>query len=197
MAESPARGNLFIISAPSGAGKTTLCNYLRKAFPQLEYSVSATTRPPRTGEIDGRDYHFVTRKQFKRGIREGLWAEWARVHDNYYGTPAAPIEKALAQGRSVLLDVDVQGARQLVSRFPEAVTIFIMPPDMATLKKRLCGRGTDSPQVIARRLENARCEMQQKDFYRHVIVNDDLQAAVDKLVALVGNYLGDSGSSKG
>ncbi len=196
MAGPSARGKLFIVSAPSGAGKTTLCRYLRRAFPQLEYSVSATTRSPRPGEKDGRDYHFVSRQQFERGIREGRWAEWARVHDNYYGTPAAPIEKALAAGRPVLLDIDVQGARQLVERFPEAVTIFIMPPDMETLEKRLAGRGTDSPEVIARRLENARREMEQKDFYRHVIVNDDLEEAVGQLVGLVGSYLQQSGSRK-
>ncbi len=189
MAPATAKGNLFIISAPSGAGKTTLCKRLRKAFPGLVYSVSATTRAPRPGEVDGRDYHFVTREQFERGIEDGLWAEWAKVHDNYYGTPATPIDQALKQGRSVLLDIDVQGARQLLDRYPEAVTIFIMPPDMQTLEKRLAGRGTDRPEVIARRLENARREMEQKDLYGHVIVNDDLEQAVARLVSLVGSYL--------
>ncbi len=186
---------LFIISAPSGAGKTTLCKALRKAFPRLVYSVSATTRCPRPGERDGRDYLFVSRQEFRQGIETGAWAEWAEVHGNYYGTPAAPIDKALAEGRSVLLDIDVQGARQLLERYPEAVTIFIMPPDLATLEKRLAGRGTDSPEVIARRLENARREIEQKDFYRHVIVNDNLEQTVSRLVGLVGGYLSQADSS--
>jgi guanylate kinase len=150
--------------------------------------VSYTTRSPREGERDGVDYHFITREQFETRLSRGLWAEWARVHDNYYGTDAEFIEKCGCAGQDVLLDIDVQGARQILKRFPDSVTIFIMPPSMAELKRRLTQRGTEAPEVIDRRLTNAASEIARKDLYRHVIVNDHLDEAISAFIALIGTY---------
>ena len=123
-------GHLFVVSAPSGAGKTTLCQAARERLPELVYSVSSTTRQPRAGEVEGRDYFFVSEARFEQGIADGSWAEWARVHDNYYGTSARFLEDHLAAGRDVLLDIDVQGAKQILERYPEAVTVFIAAPSL-------------------------------------------------------------------
>ena len=180
-----SRGRLFIISAPSGAGKSTLGRLLRQRLPELAYSVSTTTRPPRPGEKDGQDYVFVDPARFRQGIAGGEWAEWAEVHGNYYGTSRAFIDAALAAGRDVLLDIDVQGAAQILERYPEAVTIFIMPPSMEVLRQRLVGRGTDSQDVIARRLADAQAEMACRDRYRHVVVNDRLEEALEALLAIL------------
>ena len=180
-----AKGALFIISAPSGAGKTTLCTRLLEYYPDIHYSVSYTTRSPRAGETDGKDYHFITREAFLEKRAQDHWAEWARVHDHYYGTSAEFLSDSAAQGRDVLMDIDVQGAIQIMERFPEAITIFIMPPSMEVLKQRLAARGTDDPAVIEKRLQNAAGEMAQKDRYRHVIVNDDLDTATNALIGIV------------
>ncbi len=179
---------IFIISAPSGAGKTTLCKAALAAFADMRYSVSFTTRPPRPGEENGRDYVFVTAPEFEAGIRCGRWAEWARVHGNYYGTSADVLEQSLSSGCDILLDIDVQGARQICARFPESVTIFIMPPSLEVLRQRLVSRGTDRPEVIALRIENAGREMAQRDVYRHVVVNDDLETAITELIHLIASY---------
>jgi guanylate kinase len=181
-------GILFIVSAPSGAGKTTLCGMVRRHFKDLAYSISSTTRKPRPGERDGVDYFFVSREAFEDGIAQGRWAEWAEVHGNLYGTSAQWICHALSQGRDILLDIDVQGARQLLSRFPDAVTIFICPPSMAVLEQRLRQRGGDDEATIAVRLRNAQAEMDQKAMYRHVLVNDDLDQAKSQLVAIIEGY---------
>jgi guanylate kinase len=181
----PRRGRLFIVSAPSGAGKTTLCSALRRRIPTLGYSVSATTRAPRPGEREGIDYFFTDPQTFEAGIREGRWAEWARVHDHYYGTPAAFLDRAMGAGQDLLLDIDVQGAAQLVERYPDSVTIFIEPPSMAVLARRLAARGTDDPASVARRLRNAEAEMRHRGAYRHRIVNDRLEEALDALAAIV------------
>jgi guanylate kinase len=190
MAEPSARpsGHLFIVSAPSGAGKSTLCNAARERFPDLRYSISATARPPRPGEVHGRDYFFVSENEFKKGIEEGRWAEWAVVHGNYYGTPADFIRDTLAAGHDILLDIDVQGAEQLMDRFPDSVSFFIMPPSEAVLRDRLEKRGTDDPAVIRRRMENARKEMALKDRYRHIIVNDDLSRAVKQFIGIIDRH---------
>jgi guanylate kinase len=185
---SPQQGLLFILSAPSGAGKSTLGGLLRTRIPDLAYSVSYTTRAPRRGEVDGQDYHFINRTEFEMAIAGKAWAEWARVHDNYYGTRAEDLQRLLDQGRDILLDIDVQGARQLVERFPMAVTIFIMPPSLEVLEERLRQRGTDEKAVIAKRLNNARQEMAQRNDYRHVIVNDDLETAANALVRVIETY---------
>ena len=179
---------IFIISAPSGAGKTTLCKAALAAFADMRYSVSFTTRPPRPGEANGRDYVFVTELEFEAGIRSGRWAEWARVHGNYYGTSADVLAQSLSSGCDILLDIDVQGARQICARFPESVTIFIMPPSLEVLRQRLVSRGTDRPEVIALRIENAGREMAQRDDYRHVVVNDDLETAITELIHIIDSY---------
>jgi len=179
---------IFIISAPSGAGKTTLCKTALAAFTDLRYSVSFTTRAPRPGEENGRDYVFITAAEFEAGIRGGRWAEWAQVHGNYYGTSAEVLAQCLASGCDILLDIDVQGARQICARFPESVTIFIMPPSLEVLRQRLVARGTDRPEVIAMRIENAEREMAQRDVYRHVVVNDDLETASAELIRLIDFY---------
>jgi guanylate kinase len=187
-ASKRSRGHRFIVSAPSGTGKTTLCRALRRRFPDIRYSVSYTTRSPREGEQDGIDYHFITKDEFEARLTRGLWAEWALVHDNYYGTDAGFLEKTVAAGEDVLLDIDVQGAIQILKRFPDSVTVFIMPPSMAALQHRLTQRGTEAPEVIERRVKNAVWEIAQKDLYRHVLVNDQLDEAISAFIALIGAY---------
>ena len=181
-------GRLFILSAPSGAGKTTLCRALMKHFKDMLYSVSFTTREPRKDEISGIDYHFVSREDFAEKIKEGKWAEWAEVHGNYYGTSAGFLDEALSSGRDVLLDIDVEGTRQILKRYPDSVTVFIMPPDLGILRKRIESRGSESIEVIERRLKNAEMEMAQKDIYKHVIINDSLDEAVADIVSIVEMY---------
>ena len=183
----PVSGRLFIISAPSGAGKTTLCRAIRDLFPDLRYSVSYTTRPPRTGEQDGQDYFFISADEFKNNIERNTWAEWAQVHDHFYGTSAEFIDHHLAQNHDILLDIDVNGTRQILARYPESITIFILPPTFETLKERLLKRGTDSAQTIARRLKNAEMELARKGMYQHIIVNDRLPDAVEALAAIIQN----------
>lgn len=185
---SPSPGRLFIVSAPSGAGKSTLCALLRERLPRLRYSVSSTTRPPRPGEIDGVDYHFIEEPAFRDGIAAGRWVEWARVHGHYYGTSSAYIDRMLALGHDLLLDIDVQGADLLVKQYPRAVTIFIMPPSIDTLEQRLKQRGTDSEDVIDRRLHNARDEMAARHRYRHIVVNDHLERAVEDLAGILAPH---------
>ena len=180
--------NLYIVSAPSGAGKTTLCEAALKHFKDLRYSVSYTTRAPRTGEIPGQDYFFVSRSEVEAGIRSGRWAEWAEVHGHFYGTSAQWIRDNLNAGRDSLMDIDVQGACQMVARVPAAVTIFIMPPSEEALGRRLRHRGTDDPRTISLRLENARQEMTQKDKYRHIIVNDEPAKAKGRFIDLIEQY---------
>lgn len=182
-------GRLFIVCAPSGAGKSTLCSAMRREYDKLTYSISYTTRSPRKDERDGRDYFFISVEEFERGISQGRWAEWAKVHNNYYGSSAQWIDEALAAGSHILMDIDIQGARQMLKHFPHAITIFIMPPSMEALENRLRARGTDSPETIALRLDNARKEIAQKDFCKHVLVNDDLESATQQLSALMRRYL--------
>lgn len=184
------QGCLFVVSAPSGAGKTTLCRAARERLPHLVYSVSSTTRRPRKGEVEGQDYFFVSEAQFREGIERGLWAEWAKVHDNYYGTSARFLDDHMQAGRDVLLDIDVQGARQIQQRYPEAITIFITAPSMPVLRQRLTARGQDSPEVIELRMKNARTEMDSRDVYRYVVVNDDLDAAIERFVDILSGGAG-------
>jgi len=183
--QKPRNGRLFIISAPSGAGKTTLCRAILKKFPDLRYSISHTTRPPRNTETPGVDYFFITPDEFKTKIRENAWAEWAEVYGHYYGTSAGFIDRHLSQGHDILLDIDVNGARQILSRYPESVTIFIMPPTLDVLRQRLIQRGTDSEAAVARRLENAITEMAGKDMYQHIVVNDALPQAIQSLCDII------------
>lgn len=181
-------GHLFIISAPSGAGKSTLCRAILDHFADLLYSISYTTRPPRQGEQNGVDYYFIPKDEFKKGISRHQWAEWAEVHGNYYGTSAEFLDQKLSAGRDILLDIDVQGTRQILKRYPGSITIFIMPPTLEILKQRLEDRGTDSPHVIAVRLDNAQKEMAHKTIYRHVVINDRLPDATAEMIAIFENY---------
>ena len=185
----PKRGHLFIISAPSGAGKTTLVKAVLQQFRDVLYSISYTTRKPRAEERDGIDYHFISKQDFKKGIHEGRWAEWAEVYGNYYGTSIEFIEKSLLSGCDILLDIDVQGTLQILKHYPDSVTVFILPPSMSALRKRLEMRGSDSQAVIEKRLLNARKEMTQKKMYRHIIVNDVLSEAIKELSAIFKKYL--------
>ena len=182
------RGHLFIISAPSGAGKTTLARAVLKQFTDMLYSISYTTRKPRAEERNGVDYHFISKQDFKKGIKKGRWAEWAEVYGNYYGTSAEFIEKSLSSGCDILLDIDVQGTLQILKHYPDSVTIFILPPSVNALRKRLEMRASDSKAVIEKRLVNARKEMAQKKMYRHIIVNDNLSAAIEELIAIFKKY---------
>jgi len=184
----PKRGHLFIISAPSGAGKTTLVKAVLQQFRDMLYSISYTTRKPRAEERDGIDYHFISKQDFKKGINKGRWAEWAEVYGNYYGTSVEFIEKSLSSGCDILLDIDVQGTLQILKHYPDSVTIFILPPSMNALRKRLEVRGSDSQAVIEKRLLNARKEMTQKKMYRHIIVNDVLSEAIKELSAIFKEY---------
>lgn len=186
--KSRIAGLLFIISAPSGAGKTTLRRAVLERCSDLLYSVSYTTRKPRDGEHGDIDYHFISTAEFEAGISADRWAEWASVHGNYYGTSAEFLDQNLAAGRDVLLDIDIQGTRKIIRRFPESITIFVMPPSLKVLEERLQSRGTDDANAIALRLENAKTEMAQKDLYKHIIINDRLADAIAELVAIINNY---------
>ena len=182
-------GNLFIISAPSGAGKTTLCKAVfDRIIPSLFYSVSYTTRKPRKGEQNGINYYFITESDFKNKIKQGEWAEWAEVYGNYYGTSSEFIDKALASGRDILLDIDFKGTLQILDQYHDSITIFIMPPSLDILKLRLKSRGTDSKLTIARRIDGAEKEIKNKDFYRHVVINDKLSVAIDDLISIIEKY---------
>lgn len=184
----PNRGHLFIISAPSGAGKTTLAKAVLQRFADMLYSISYTTRKPRAEEQDDVDYHFISKRDFKKGIKKGRWAEWAEVYGNYYGTSAEFIEKSLSSGCDILLDIDVQGTLQILKHYPDSVTIFILPPSVNALRKRLEMRGSDSQAVMEKRLVNARKEMAQKKMYRHIIVNDKLSVAIEEISAIFKKY---------
>lgn len=179
------KGRLFVISAPSGTGKSTVLAEVRRRLPDFEFSVSCTTRPARADEKDGREYHFIDREGFEAMIGDGAFVEWAEVHDNLYGTPRAPIEDALGAGRDVLLDIDVQGGMAIKKAFPEAVTVFLLPPDFEELQRRLAGRGTDSDDQIKLRLDNARKEMDFKDKYDRCVVNDSVERAAGELVDMI------------
>lgn len=179
------RGTLFVVSAPSGAGKTTLCREVRMRVGELAYSVSYTTRAPRPGEAAGTDFHFVSEDRFRELRDRGEFAEWAQVHGNYYATSAAAIDAALSKGRDVLLDIDAQGAAQLRARYPEAVLIFIVAPSMADLEQRLRERRSDAEREIQRRLQRAREEISLWKQYDYLIVNRDVKDAVDQLDAII------------
>jgi len=186
----------MILSAPSGCGKSTLIDLLLQEYPDLGYSISCTTRAPRGEEEDGVDYHFLTVERFKELLAEGAFLEWAEVHGNYYGTLLKPIEEVLAEGNSIILDIDVVGAEKVRHHVlhhlpPENplhagyVDVFINPPSLEELRSRLEGRGTDSPEAIERRLENAEGEMARAGEYMFRVVNDDLQTAYRRLCDII------------
>jgi guanylate kinase len=174
-----------ILSAPSGGGKTTIARALLARRPELGYSVSCTTRAPRPGEVQGRDYYFMTRSEFLAERERGAFAESAEVHGNLYGTLRSEVERVMAGGQHVVMDIDVQGAVQFVRAFPQSVTIFILPPSAAVLLDRLKGRNTESAAQLANRLQSALQELQHVDEYEYVIVNDDLERAVASVESIL------------
>jgi len=182
---SCGRGSILVISAPSGAGKSTLVRRLIATRPDLAFSVSHTTRPRRDGEKEGRDYFFVNRRRFERMIAAGEFIEWAEVFGHLYGTSKAQLQKILAEGRDVLLDIDVQGHQQVRKRLPEALSVFILPPSFEVLKRRLTHRHSDSPAVVERRLAAARQEISHWPEYDYLVVNDHLPRATKALGAIV------------
>jgi guanylate kinase len=184
-----AVGKVFVITGPSGVGKGTLIERLLERIPDLELSVSATTRPPRAGEVDGRDYHFLTPEEFERRVETGDFLEHATYIGHRYGTLREEVERRLEEGRSVVLEIEVQGARQVRDAMPEAVQIFIAPPDPKALRNRLEARGTDSPEAIERRLRTAEIELEAQGEFPHVVVNDEVQKASSELEGLVRGEL--------
>ena len=178
-------GQLFVLSGPSGVGKSSLRGNVRREFPWLAYSISYTTRPSRHGEIEGKDYHFISEETFLAMREAGVFVEWAMVHGNYYGTSADLLEKSLHEYGDVLLEIDVQGARQVKARFPQACFIFVLPPDRETLEKRLLQRGTEEGEDIETRLENAMAELLEASWYDYLIINDALDEAVKALKAVI------------
>ena len=182
---SKAAGNVFVVVAPSGAGKSSLVNALLAQDPKLCLSVSATTRAPRSGETDGKDYRFVSRDQFVALQQNNQLLEWAEVHGNFYGTPRDQIEQAIHQGRDILLEIDWQGARQVKRLFAQTIGIFILPPSIQTLEQRLQQRGQDSQAVITRRIEAASEEIMHAPEFEYVIINQDFRIALAELAEVV------------
>ena len=183
-------GLLIFLASPSGGGKTTIIHELLKRFPdEFAYSVSSTTREPRPGEIDGRDYHFLSEEEFRRKIERGEFLEWEHVHDYLYGTDKLKIEELLAKGKKVLLDLDVKGTLNVSKKYPhQSITIFIVPPSKDELLNRLKKRGTDSEQEIERRLERYKMEMEYAKYFQHVVVNDDLSQAVNRVLQIIRDF---------
>ena len=175
------KGLIFVISAPSGAGKTTICREFLKVAPRVRFSVSSTTRKPRRGEVEGRDYHFVSEEQFREGIAQGEFIEWEINYGNLYGTSKGHITGFLEEGYDMLFDVDTRGAKNLKTLYPDAVFVFILPPSMDALKERLGKRGSERGEPLAARLERAMQEMAENKRYDYVIFNDTIQASVDIL----------------
>lgn len=178
------KGALLILSAPSGAGKTTICKKLLARRKDLKYSVSCTTRAPRPGERDGKHYFFQTRDEFKRKIQRGELLEWAMVHDEYYGTPRRFVEDQIKRGGNVIMAIDVQGAMSIRRKHPAAILVFILPPSMDALKARLAGR-RDPTEIVAKRLANSHGELAAAKDYDYVVINDDLEMAVDQISCIL------------
>jgi guanylate kinase len=177
-------GNLFIVTAPSGAGKTSLVRALLAADANVQLSISYTTRPMRPGEVDGRDYHFVSREQFQQMLEQGEFLESAEVYENYYGTSQTWINRMMESGKDIQLEIDWQGAAQVRRIFPAALGVFILPPSLQALQQRLQGRGQDSAEVIARRMEAAREDISHVGEFDYAIINDEFDVAVDDLRAV-------------
>lgn len=183
--ESPSLGKLIVLTGPSGVGKGTLMQKLLQLHPELYYSVSATTRSPRPGEINGQNYYFITRSQFEKLVAQGELLEWAEFAGNYYGTPRAAVLEQIQSGKLVILEIELEGARQIRASYPNALSIFILPPSFAELEKRIRGRGQDSQEAIARRLNRAQEEIEAAAEFDIQIVNDDLETALNQIEAVL------------
>lgn len=180
-----SRGLLLVVSGPSGAGKGTICNALVGSHPEIFLSVSATTRKPREGEIEGKSYYFMQEEQFKEKIANGGFIEWACFCGNYYGTPKDKVEQLLEEGKDVILEIEVQGAMKVRSEYPEAVFIFVLPPSMHELRNRIVGRGTETEEVINERLKTAAWEFSHIAKYNYILLNDNIESAVERFSAII------------
>ncbi|MEC8277624.1 MAG: guanylate kinase [Myxococcota bacterium] len=186
----PIQGALFVVTGPSGTGKTTLIRETMQKIPELQFSVSATTRAARPKETDGVDYHFLSIKAFNDGIQNGDFLEWAEVYGNRYGTLRKPIEEALSKGASVVLDIDYQGAAQVMAEFPEAISIYVLPPSTEIIEARLRNRRSDSESVIQKRMKQIHIQLQHCAHFEYLVVNDDLDAAVSQFSSIfIANLL--------
>ena len=179
------KGSLFVLSGPSGVGKGTVLENLLDNYKEVVYSISATTRPRREGEMDGEDYFFLSDEIFFEMVKENKFIEWAKVHDNYYGTPRDFVDKTLEDGKDIILEIDIQGAKMVRNNYPDAVYIFLSPPSMEELENRLNKRGTENEKNKAIRLRNAQIELREKEKYNYQIINDNLNEAVDKLRSIL------------
>lgn len=186
---SAARGKLIVISAPSGAGKTTIAWEIMKRNPSLVFSVSATTRAKRAGEVEGRDYFFVTREDFRRRVEAGAFVEWEEVYGDHYGTLKEEVDRAMQAGHHVMFDVDVKGGLSIKRQYPEALLIFIRPPSMSVLRERLVKRRTESDATLGKRLERVPMEMEKGKEFDYQVVNDDLEQTVAEIQEIVKAYL--------
>ncbi len=185
-------GQLIVVSGPSGVGKGTICRAVMLRLPEVCLSVSATTRPQAETEVDGQDYYFMTRDVFEVGISEGRFLEYAEVFGNYYGTPKDKIDSLLSEGKTVFLEIDVQGGRQAKALYPNALLLFVLPPDMDTLNQRLRLRGRDTREIASRRLREAEAEIDAaKEFYEHFVVNDNLKQTIETVVGIIQNQVTD------
>lgn len=178
------RGNIFVISAPSGSGKTTLCNKLIKALPDLKMSISHTTRKPRAGEIEGVDYFFVDKETFEKMISNNEFIEWAEVYGNFYGTSKSVLQQLMEKGYDILLDIDTEGAKNMKKLYPESILIFILPPSLEELERRLLNRNEDK-DIIKKRLSKANEEISNYKFYDYVVINDNLEKAFNELLCII------------
>jgi guanylate kinase len=184
-AKDQGRGILFVVSSPSGGGKGTLIQRMLSKVPNLSYSVSFTTRTPRNGEVDGREYFFVTPEKFEQMVAANEFLEWARVHGKLYGTSRSQVAREISEGRDIVLEVDVQGAASIRALMPDSVSVFILPPSFTVLRKRLLDRGTDSPEELDLRLRNAPTELKHYSAFQYLIINDDANRAAGQLSAIV------------
>ena len=184
------RGRIIVLSGPSGVGKTTICARLLASRSDLRYSVSATSRPKRPVEKNGREYIFLSVEEFNQWIAEGLFVEYAEVYGNFYGTPRKSLEEGLSAGYNILMDVDVQGARELMNLYPDGIFIYIMPPDIAELERRLKKRDTDREEVIRNRLAKAMHELEYKTDYRHSIENKELETTIARILCIIEQEIG-------
>jgi guanylate kinase len=180
----PAR--LIVISAPSGSGKTTIVRELRRRHPELEFSVSATTRPRRPREVDGKDYLFLNSQAFQEKMTAGELVEWEEIYGDYYGTPASEVERALKEGKPMIFDVDVKGALSIKKRYPQAVLVFIKPPSIEALKERLMKRRTETEEALRKRLDRVHMELEQERYFDFSVVNEDVDRAVDRVEEIAG-----------